>query len=193
MDQQTIQLLTATAGLLATLGGVAVTQVFNRRGENVRRKYEARSRSHADNYRVSAAIVTKAVAIERTLHSAASFLDDDERDPRIPGSKSILFAPEEGVDGLFDSVAREILVEAIEDGFKVIDEMDDLRGELAILGSPEQTEAADELGDRILEAIGSLEMFAKYSVAWEEIHAIRHGRDSFAEAARTSLLATENS
>ncbi|MBT2547199.1 hypothetical protein [Arthrobacter sp. ISL-65] len=74
----------------------------------------------------------------------------------------------------------------------MIEEIDDLRGELAILGSPEQAVAADELGDPILEAIGSLEMFAKYSDAWEEIHAIRHARDSFAEAARASLLATES-
>lgn len=67
-----------------------------------------------------------------------------------------------------------------------------LGAELAIIGSPEQAAAADELGDRILSAIGSLEMFARYPDASEEIYATRHARDSFAEASRTSLLATEN-
>lgn len=192
MDQQTIQLLTATAGFVATLGGVVITQVFNRKGENSRRKHEAQSRSHSDNYRVCSAIVTKAVAIERKLHSAASFLDNDERDPRMPGEKSVLLSPQDGIDGLFDSVAREVLVEAIEEGFKVMEEIDDLRGELAIIGSPEQATSAEELGDQILEATGALEIFARYSDAEKEIYAIRDARDSFAEAARASLLATES-
>lgn len=192
MDQQTIQFLTAAAGFAATLGGIVITQIFNRKGENARRRHEAQSRSHDDNYRVCSAIVTKAVAIERKLHSAASFLDDDKRVPRMPGEKSVLFTPKEGIDGLFDSVAREILVEAIEEGFKVLDEIDDLRGELAIVGSPEQAAAADELGGRILDATGSLEIFARYSDASDEIYAIRYARGAFAEAARASLLVTES-
>lgn len=190
MDQQTIQLLTATAGFVATLGGVVITQIFNRKGENARRQQESKFRTHDDNYRICSAIVTKAVAIERKLHSAASFLDDDKRASRIPGEKSILFSPKEGIEGLFDNVAREILFEAIEKGFNVLDEIDDLRGELAIVGSPEQTAAADELGSRILDATGSLEMLARYSDAEWEIYALRSARESSAQAARVSLFAT---
>ena len=111
----------------------------------------------------------------------------------MPGEKSVLFSPKEGIEGLFDSVAREILVEAIEEGFNVLDEIDDLRGELAIVGSPNQTAAADELGGRILDATGSLEMFARYSDTSEEIYAIRYARESFAEAEFFKLNGTNGS
>jgi hypothetical protein len=87
-------------------------------------------------YRVCSAIVTKALAVERKLHSAASFLDDDNRVPRRPDEKSILFSPKEGIEGFLDSVAGEILVEAIEEGFNVLDEIDDLRASWPSLEAP---------------------------------------------------------
>lgn len=142
-----------------------------------------------ENYRVCAAIVTKATAVERSLYSAASMLDDSERKPRMPGTKSILLSPKEGIEGLFDSITREILVEAVEDGFKVLDELDDLTGELAIIGTPEQAATARLLAEQLLDAVGCLEMFAQSSLAYAEVLAMRDARESFAEAARDNLLA----
>lgn len=189
MDQPTVQLLTATLGFAATLGGVLITQHFNRRGEAARRRYEAQSRWHEENYRVCSAIVTKATAVERRLHSAASMLDDEEREPRMPGTKTILLSPEGGIEGLFDAVTREILVEAIEDGFKILDEIEDLAGELAIVGTPKQATASRRLGDQILDAVGAMEAFAQFSDTYDEILAIGHAREAFANAARSSLVA----
>lgn len=123
---------------MATLLGVLITQTFKSVGETRRRRHEANSRWHVENYRVRAAIVTKATAVERSLYSAASMLDDSEREPRMPGTKSIMLSPKEGIEGLFDRITRAILVEAVEDGFKVLDELDDLTGELAIIDIPEQ-------------------------------------------------------
>ena len=188
MDQSTVQLITAIAGFAATLGGVLITQYFNRRSESSRRRYETESRWHEENYRVSASIVTKATAIERSLYSAASVLDDEEREPRMPGCKTILLSPEDGIDGLFDEVIREILVEAVEDGFTVIEEIDDLAGELEIIGSPEQTVATRLLTDQILDAVGELEMFTRSSDAYLAILAIREARAAFADASRRSLV-----
>lgn len=192
MDQQTAQILVAGAGFAATLLGVVITQSFNSRGETRRRKHEAKSRWHEENYRVCAAIVTKATAVERILYSAAAVLDDSKREPRMPGTKSILLSPKQGIEGVFDRITREIIVEAVEDGFKVLDEMDDLTGELAIIGTPEQAATARLLTDQILDAVGSLEMFAHPSDAYAEILAIRGAKESFAEAARDNLLAAAN-
>lgn len=189
MDQPTVQLLTATLGFAATLGGVLITQHFNRRGDAARRQYEAQSRWHEENYRVCSAIVTKATAVERRLHNAASMLDNEEREPRMPGTKTILLAPEGGIEGLFDAVTREILVEAIEDGFKVLDEIEDLAGELAIVGTPEQAAASRRLGDQILDAVGAMEAFAQFSDTYDEILEIGRAREAFANAARSSLVA----
>jgi len=174
---------------VATLLGVLITQTFNSRGETRRRRHEASSRWHDENYRVCAAIVTKATAVERSLYSAASMLDDSEREPRMPGTKSILLSPKEGIEGVFDGITREILVEAVEDGFKVLDELDDLTGELAIIGTPEQAATARLLAEQLLDAVGCLETFAQSSLAYAEVLAIRDARESFAEAARDNLLA----
>lgn len=188
MDQPTVQLLTAALGLAATLGGVLITQHFNGRTETARRRYEAQSRWHEENYRVCSAIVTKATAVERNLYNGAAMLDDVEREPRMPGTKSILLSPEDGIDGLFDAVTREILVEAIEDGFKVLAEIEDLAGELAIVGTTEQAAACRRLGDQILDAVGAMEAFAPFSDTYDEILAIGHAREAFADAARSSLV-----
>ena len=189
MDQLTLQLLKATLGFAATLDGILITQHFNRRGEVARRRYKAQSRWHEENYRVCSAIVTKATAVERRLYSAASMLDDEEREPRMPGIKTILLSQEGGIEGLFDSIKREILVEAIEDGFKVLDEIEDLAGELAIVGTAEQAAASRRLGDQILDAVGAMESFAQFSDAYREILAIGRAREAFANAARSSLVA----
>lgn len=189
LDQLTVQLLTAVFGFAATLGGVLITQHANRRGEAARRRYEAQSRWHEENYRVCAAIVTKATAVERKLHSAVSMLDDEEREPRMLGTKSILLSPEGGIEGCFDATTREILVGAIEDGFKVLDEIEDLAGELAIVGTPDQALASRRLGDQILDAVGAMEAFARSSDTYDEVRAIGHAREEFAKAARSSLVA----
>lgn len=188
MDQQTAQIMVAGTGFVATLLGIVITQSFNSRGETRRRKHEAKSRWHEENYRVCAAIVTKATAVERSLYNAAAMLDDSEREPRMPGTKSILLSPEQGIEGVFDSITREIIVEAVEGGFKVLDEMDDLTGELAIIGTPEQAATARLLTEQILDAVGSMEMFSHPSDAYEEILAIRDVMESFATAARDNLL-----
>lgn len=189
MDQQTAQILVAGGGFVATLLGVVITQAFNNRGETRRRRHEASSRWHEENYRVCATIITKATAVERNLYNAAAMLDDKEREPRLPGTKSILLSPEKGINGVFDSITRAILIEAVEDGFNVLSELEGLIGELAIIGTSEQASAAGRLAGQILKAVGCLEAFAQSSRAYAEILAIRVARESFADAARENLLA----
>lgn len=188
MDHQTAQIAIAGSGLVATLLGIIITQLFNSRGERRRRVHEATSRWHEENYRVCAAIVTKATGVERDLYNAAAMLDDQERKPRMPGTKSVLLSPEEGIDGVFDGITREIIVEAVEHGFEVLDELDSLTGELAIIGTAEQIEAARLLADQILGAVGSLEIFAMSSDAYERILAIREAKESFSESSRNYLM-----
>lgn len=188
MDHQTAQIAIAGSGLVATLLGIIITQLFNSRGERRRRVHEATSRWHEENYRVCAAIVTKATGVERDLYNAAAMLDDQERKPRMPGTKSVLLSSEEGIDGVFDGITREIIVEAVEHGFEVLDELDSLTGELAIIGTAEQIEAARLLADQILGAVGSLEIFAMSSDAYERILAIREAKESFSESSRNYLM-----
>lgn len=188
MDHQTAQIAIAGSGLVATLLGIIITQLFNSRGERRRRVHEATSRWHEENYRVCAAIVTKATGVERDLYNAAAMLDDQERKPRMPGTKSVLLSSEEGIDGVFDGITREIIVEAVEHGFEVLDELDSLTRELAIIGTAEQIEAARLLADQILGAVGSLEIFAMSSDAYERILAIREAKESFSESSRNYLM-----
>lgn len=188
MDHQTAQIAIAGSGLVATLLGIIITQLFNSRGERRRRVHEATSRWHEENYRVCAAIVTKATGVERDLYNAAAMLDDQERKPRMPGTKSVVLSPEEGIDGVFDGITREIIVEAVEHGFEILDELDSLTGELAIIGTAEQVEAARLLADQILGAVGSLEIFAMSSDAYEQILAIRKAKESFSESSRNYLM-----
>lgn len=191
MDQPTVQLLTAMAGFTATLGGILITQHFNRRSESARRRYEAQSRWHEENYRVSAAIVTKVAAIERSLLGPAAMLDNEERDPRMPGTNAIELTPKEGIEGLFDATTREVLVTAVEDGLKDLDEIEDLAGQLEIMGSPEQAAAGLLLVDQIHGAVTALEMFEVRWRVYQEISAIRDAREAFADACRRNLVAVQ--
>lgn len=168
---------------MATLLGVLITQTFKSVGETRRRRHEASSRWHVENYRVRAAIVTKATAVERSLYSAASMLDDSEREPRMPGTKSILLSPKEGIEGLFDRITRAILVEAVEDGFKVLDESYGRTGHHRHSRAGRDREAAGRTTARCRRL---LEMFAQSSLANAELLAMRDARESFAEAAATT-------
>ncbi|MGC0236845.1 hypothetical protein [Arthrobacter sp. SD76] len=192
MDQPTMQLLTAAAGFAATLGAVFITQRYNRLSESARRSYEAESRWHDENYRVSAAIVTKAAAIERKLYNAAALLDDEEREPRMPGIKSVLLAPEGGIEGVIDELKREILVEAVEEGFAAVEELENLMGELAIIGSHAQEAACRRLTDELIEAVGTLEMFSRASDCYAQIAALVDARFAFADASRDNLVSFQD-
>lgn len=187
MDAQASQIAIAVAGFIATLLGVCITQLFNSRNEKRRREHEMATRWHDENYRVSSEIATKALATYRNLYDAAVFLDDDEREPRIPGYKSILLSPSEGIPGVIDATDREILVEGIEQGIKHLEELDSLAGELAIIGNPNQVAVAKKLRDQVLDAVGTLDSFERSSLAYSEVIAISTLQEQFSDAARDAL------
>ncbi|WP_406633627.1 hypothetical protein [Pseudarthrobacter quantipunctorum] len=81
-------------------------------------------------------------------------LDDQEREPRMPGAKTVLLTHEDGIEGLFDSITREILVEAIEDGFKVLDEIEDMRGSWLSWAPLSRRQQADDWETRYLARWG---------------------------------------
>lgn len=187
MDAQASQMAIALAGFIATLLGVCITQIFNSRNENRRRAHESATRWHDENYRVSSEMATKAMAAYRNLYHTATFLDDNERDPRIPGYLSIQPTPSEGVPGIIDEIGREILVEGIEKAYEHLEELDALAGELAIIGSPSQISVSEKLRDQLLDAIGAVERFEKSSHAYEEIIAVSTLQEQFSDSSRHAL------
>lgn len=119
-------------------------------------------------------------------------LDNEERDPRLPGSNTILLSPKEGIEGLFDGTTIAILVKTVEEGSKDLVEIEDLAGELGIMGSPEQAAACRLLVDQIHGAVTAPEMFEVRWRVYQEMSAIRDAREAFADASRRNFVAVQD-
>src|SRR6266704_71775 len=172
---------------MGTLAAAVLTQMLARRAETDRRASEDRARWLQERLRVNSQFLSGAIALERDIWSAASHLDSDSRDDRMPGYKTILLTPEKGLPDIFDELTRTILVEAIEDAFSRLDSMELLVAEVALIGTLEESKAARALHEALWDAAGMLEMYASSGHVFEAILGARKARDQFAEAARSSL------
>lgn len=156
-------------------------------GEKDRQTPEDKARWLQERFRINSQFLRDAISLERNMWNVASQLDVDGRDKRMPGYTTILLTPEEGLPGIFDEVTRIILVEAVEDAFSRLDSMELLLAEVALIGTPEQTQTARALHEALWTVTGLLEAYASFDDAADAVEAARRARDQFAEAARSSL------
>jgi hypothetical protein len=187
VDASTVQLITASVGVAGTLTAAVLTQMLARRAESDRRASEDRARWLQERLRVNSQFLSGALALERDIWSADSQLDRDSRNERMPGYTTILLTPKEGLPGIFDELTRTILVEAIEDAYSRLDEMELLVAQIALIGTLEEAIAARTLHEALWDAAGMLETYASFDDACEVVLAARRARDHFAEAARSGL------
>jgi len=187
VDQSTAQLLTAGIGIGGTLAAALLTQSLARLGERERRAADDQTRWLGDRLRASTRMLAGALALERDLWSACSHLDPDTRAERMPGHTTILLTPESGLPGIFDQVTREILVEAVEDAFQRLDQLEEVVAEIGLVGSTEEGRTALKLHKRLWDVAGLLEGYADFDSAADAVFRCRSARDAFSEAARRSL------
>ena len=80
------------------------------------------------------------LSVERQLWSACSHLDREARAERLPGHTSILLTPPAGVAPVLDGLTREIVVDAVEDAFEALEELELLAAEVALTGTSSETD-----------------------------------------------------
>lgn len=175
-------------GMAASLAGVTLTHWLAGRADRRRRADEDRTRWLTERRRVGAQLLGGALILERQLWSACAVLDRGERRERIPGHKSVLLTPEAGVPPVIDQVTRAILVEAVEEALRRLDDLEVLATELAVIGSPDEGEAAGELLESLAYVVGLLEAFSPFDEAANAIDSVRSSRDRLLKAMRSSLM-----
>lgn len=180
-------MLIAAVGVAGTLAAALVTQAFAQRADAARRLADDRARWLGDRLRVNARFLAGSLRLERDLWSAASQLDSDSREERMPGATTILLTPEEGIEGVFDETTRDILVEAVEDAFERLNELEEIAAEVALIGTPDEVAAASQLHESLWEVVGLLEGFAPFDDATDAVERCRAARDRFTDAARAGL------
>ena len=187
VDETTVQLLVASVGVAGTLAGALLGQLSAARAERQRRLAEKESRWLADSLRVNTRFLAGSLSLERDLWSAAAQLDPDDRPVRIPQHTTILLTPEQGIADVFDEVTRSILVEAVEDVFKRLDALEEVAAEIALVGSVEEVDSAQDLHEALWDVAGGLESYQAFDVVADAVERARAARDAFTSASRRAL------
>jgi hypothetical protein len=182
-----MELVLAVVGIAGTLSAALLTQILASRAEERRRLSEDQTRWLLERRRVSAELLAGALKLERQLWSACSHLDNDARAARLPGYTSILLTPTKGVPPVLDELAREILVDAIEDAFEAVDSLEVLVAEVALVGTAEEAVRARALLESLGDVVGLLETFASFHDGADAVERSRSARDAYLEAARAGL------
>lgn len=180
--------MTAAIGVAGTLSASVLAQALGRRNERDRRQAEDRSRWLTERLRVSSKFGSTALILERNLLDACAFLDNDQRAERLPGHKSIFAVPRTGLAAAqLDAFAVEYLSKAAHDGFEAISELEQLASELALVGELAEAQAANELIEALLDAVGMIEMCATANETYQAIYMCRTHREALLQASRRSL------
>jgi hypothetical protein len=187
MDATTAQILTASVGVAGTLAAALLTQLLGRRAERERRIADDKSRWLKDRLNLNTRLLAGCLSLERDLWSACAQLDPEEREHRMAGHTTILLTPEEGIPGILDTEARSIIVEAIEDAFERLQELENAVAEIALIGTTSEAEAAREMHQALWQVVSLLEGFQRFDLAADAVEACRSARDGFMRAARQGL------
>jgi hypothetical protein len=191
MDDSSLNALVAIAGLAATLLGVILTSVFSQKAEKNRRKHQNATRWHEKRLDLSTDLINISRKIEENVLDTACFTDNDARTERLPGHKSVLLTPEEGIPDILDEIAREIMVEALQECFNDLAELGRLISELQLIGDEEEYAAGNALYDAALDAIGVLECFSESDVVYGTAYDLRRLRSVFVKTSRAALGITK--
>jgi hypothetical protein len=187
VEATTAQLVTASVGVGGTLAAALLTQLLGRRAERERRTAEDRSRWLADRLRLNAHLLAGSLALERDLWSACAHLDREERGRRLPNHTSILLTPEGGVPGVLDGIDRSILVDAIEDSFERLYDLENLVAEISLVGTTSEANAARALHEALWNVTGLMEGYEQFDIVADAVEACRTARDDFTRVARQGL------
>lgn len=182
------EVLVALVGVGGTLGGVALGQVSAAVVDSRRRRKESATRWDSDQKQQAAAILARALRLERQAWDVAAQLDSDDRAERLPGhGASLLLLPETGIAGVIDEIGLLILREAIEEGHGELALLESDVETYALVADPTAVRAARELVESLWEVYGALEVFALFDDAADEVERARSARDAFANHVRRSL------
>lgn len=188
MDHAVLTTIAGVSGLLATLGGVALTAQLTQRSENKRRLYENATRWHYKRRQsLSIDVVHVARKVEERILEAASFTDDAERTERLPGYKSVLLLPIGGLPGIIEEDAVEVISDAVRETLDSLDAMGRLIAEMQFVGQPEEITPADTLYGVALDAVGCLETFMETADVLGAVYALPDARRFFVTSSRVSL------
>jgi hypothetical protein len=183
-----VGLWTAVIGVVGTLLGVLITQHFAARAADRRQLQEDGKRWLSERLQVSRTLLARSSTIERDLWSACSHLDREARAVRMPGYTTILLTPVEGLPGVFDEISRAIIVEAVEDAFDALNQVEELEAEVQLIGSPTEGHAAVALVEALWEVVGFLEGYGPFDDAADAVLRAKAAREAFRVAARESLM-----
>ncbi|MEV8241395.1 hypothetical protein AB0O90_14220 [Microbacterium testaceum] len=187
------EVLVALVGVGGTLGGVALGQGSAALMGWRQRRRETATRWVADQKEQAAAILSRALRLERQAWDVAAQLDQEERDERLPGhGASLLLLPAGGIPGVVDEIALLILREAVEDGFEQLDLLENEVETYALIAEPEAVTAVRQLVECLWNVYGAIESFSTFDQAADAVERARSARDAFANRVRSSLGVSGN-
>ncbi|MEU8616972.1 hypothetical protein [Streptomyces sp. NPDC048623] len=200
MSQSTVQFLLALLGITGTLAAAITTQVLQRRAERDRREADDARRWHADRFRASKDLLYKVMETERILWSACAMLPNTEERGRLRSAGHTSLTVVQGTDvptdtgdiHIFDAVSLEIVKEALERAFALLEEAEHLVAEISILSEEAVPAAAKSLFEAAWEATGAVETTAGTTdEAFDAVLAMKDPLAAFEQCVRVELGVTK--
>ncbi|MFG2495679.1 hypothetical protein ACGFSD_32230 [Streptomyces caniferus] len=196
MSQSMMQLVLAALGVGGTLAAAILTQVLQKRAERERRAAEDLRRWHADRFRVAKDLLYKVMESQRILWSACASLPNESEyaSLREADHTTLLAVPETDAPAashdyrVFDVTSLEIVREALEQAFGLLEEAEHLTAEISILSDGATPTAAKDMFEAAWFAVGSLETTrGTQDEAFEAVLAMRDPTARFQAAVRDEL------
>jgi len=180
-------LLVPLVGVGGTLLGSGVGYFSSWLLEAKRHARERADRWDSGQKEAAGQILAAVLKLEREAWSAASFLDREIRETRLPGYTSLALVPVEGIPGVIDEDALSILSDVLADGFEGLEALEVSVETFAIVASSEVGTEARALVSSLWDVYGCLEMFTTFDDAADSVEQVRAARDRFANEVRKSL------
>ena len=89
--------------------------------------------------------------------------------------------------GILDGIDRSILVDAIEDSFERLNDLENLVAEISLVGTTAEANAARVLHEALWDVTGLMEAFEQFDLAAGAVETCRTARDDFTRVARQGL------
>ncbi|MFD7340907.1 hypothetical protein ACFV98_33695 [Streptomyces violascens] len=199
MSESTVQLLLAALGVGGTLAAAILTQALQKRAERERRAADDVRRWHAERFRVAKELLYKVKESERILWSACAMLPNEDEYARLrqSGHTTLVNVPETDVPPhsedprVFDVVSLEIVREALEQAFRLLEEAEHLTAEISILSEGATPTAAEDMFEVAWNAVGALETTrGTQDAAFDAVLAMKDPIAMFQAAVREELGVT---
>ena len=152
-----------------------------------RDRRERSARWDTDQKKLAGQILASALKLERDGWSVASLLDRGRREKRLPGSTSLWSVPDAGIPGVIDGQSVEMLKDALHEAYEGLDVLELHVETFVVVASPAAGAAARTLVETLWNVFGSLESYANFDDAADNVTRARSARDAFANEVRRAL------